>query len=508
MLALMSAVFCHVERSRRFCAMYFAANHRAGSRHRAWAGWPYECSARLADGCALEFSVIPVSLSCAAMSEANAVIPVGELNKRARQILEREFPLQWVDGEISNLTRATSGHLYFSLKDELAQVRCVMFRSRAQALPWRIDNGQQVEVRALVSLYEARGEFQLSVEGMRRSGLGRLFETFARLKDQLGTDGLFAAERKKALPRYPRAIGIVSSPQAAALRDVVAAIGRRAPHLPLVLYPTTVQGDGAATSIAMALQAAAMRKETDLILLVRGGGSIEDLWAFNEEVVARALATCSLPTVSGIGHESDVTIADYVVDLRAATPTAAAELVTQGWFEAAAEIASLYTALGRAAEYRLASAQQGLDMLAPRLIHPAMRLRIAAGSLNLLESKMKASVAYLVGRRQAQLNQSALSLYRGMPRTVSQTSRISLLSQRLDASLRRMQANRLGTIERISGALSHLNPEAILARGFAIVRDENGHLISDINGLTMGQYLNLRMASGDIDAGVLAIRPG
>ena len=212
--------------------------------------------------------------------------------------------------------------------------------------------------------------------------------------------------------------------------------------------------------------------------------------------------------MSGIGHESDVTIADYVVDLRAATPTAAAELVTQGWFEAAAEIASLYTALGRAAEYRLASAQQGLDMLAPRLIHPAMRLRIAAGSLNLLESKMKASVAYLVGRRQAQLNQSALSLYRGMPRTVSQTSRISLLSQRLDASLRRMQANRLGTIERMSGALSHLNPEAILARGFAIVRDENGHLISDINGLTMGQYINLRMASGDIDAGVLAIRPG
>jgi exodeoxyribonuclease VII large subunit len=197
------------------------------------------------------------------MSEGNAVIPVGELNKRARQLLEREFPLQWVAGEISNLARATSGHMYFSLKDELAQVRCVMFRSRAQALPWRLENGQQVEVRALVSLYEARGEFQLSVEGMRRGGLGRLFEAFARLREQLGTDGLFAAERKKVLPRYPRAIGIVSSPQAAALRDVIAAIGRRAPHLPMVLYPTAVQGDGAATNIAMALQAAAMRKETD-----------------------------------------------------------------------------------------------------------------------------------------------------------------------------------------------------------------------------------------------------
>lgn len=441
------------------------------------------------------------------MSEGNAVIPVGELNKRARQLLEREFPLQWVAGEISNLARATSGHMYFSLKDELAQVRCVMFRSRAQALPWRLENGQQVEVRALVSLYEARGEFQLSVEGMRRGGLGRLFEAFARLREQLGTDGLFAAERKKVLPRYPRAIGIVSSPQAAALRDVIAAIGRRAPHLPMVLYPTAVQGDGAATNIAMALQAAATRKETDLILVVRGGGSIEDLWAFNEEVVARALAACSLPTVSGIGHETDVTIADYVVDLRTATPTAAAELVTQGWFEAAAEIASLNTALGRAAEYRLASAQQGLDMLAPRLIHPATHLRMEAGSLNLLDSKMKALVANLVGKRQVQLNQSALSLYRGMPRTENHTSRITLLSQRLNASLRRMQANRLGTIERISGALTHLNPEAILARGFAIVRDENGRLISDVNGLTTGQSISLRIANGEIDAGILAIHP-
>lgn len=441
------------------------------------------------------------------MSYANAVMPVSELSKRARHLLEREFPLLWVAGEISNLTRATSGHLYFSLKDELAQVRCVMFRSRAQGLPWRLENGQQVEVRALVSLYEARGEFQLSVEGMRRGGLGRLFEAFARLKEQLGTDGLFAAERKKVLPRYPRAIGIVSSPQAAALRDVMAAIGRRTPHLPMILYPTSVQGDGAAASIAMAVQTAATRKETDVILVVRGGGSFEDLWAFNEEVVARALAACTLPTVSGIGHETDVTIADYVADLRTATPTAAAELVTQGWYEAAAEIASLNAALGRAAEYRLASAQQGLDMLAPRLVHPATRLRMADGSLNLLDARMKASVANLVRKRQVQLNQCALSLYRGMPRTETYTSRIALLSQRLDASLRRMQANRLGTIERISGALTHLNPEAILARGFAIVRDKNGHLISDVNGLTMGQSINLRMANGEIDAGVLAIHP-
>ena len=266
---------------------------------------------------------------------SSEILTVSELNHQARQTLEQRFALLWVSGEISNLTRAASGHLYFSLKDSTAQVRCAMFRSRAQLVPWKIENGQQIEVQARVTLYEARGEFQLNVEAVRRAGIGRLYELFLQLRDKLATEGLFAAERKRAIPRYPRRIGIVTSPQAAALRDVLAAFRRRAPHVELILYPTLVQGAEAPAAIVAALETAYARNECDLLLIVRGGGSIEDLWAFNDEAVARALAVSPASTISGVGHETDTTIADYVADQRAATPTAAAELASAGWFVAA-----------------------------------------------------------------------------------------------------------------------------------------------------------------------------
>jgi exodeoxyribonuclease VII large subunit len=461
-------------------------------------------------GTALEFSALckPLDPAKIVVTRPDTVVPVSELNRQVRLSLEREFPLLWIAGEVSNLTRASSGHLYFSLKDESAQARCVMFRSRAQAIPWRLENGQQVEVRALVSLYEPRGEFQLAVEGMRRAGLGRLFEAFARLRESLETEGLFAAARKQAVPRFPRAIGIVSSPQAAALRDVIAAVGRRAPHLPTILYPTAVQGSGAAATIAEAIRTATARKECDLLLVVRGGGSIEDLWAFNEEIVARALAACPLPTISGIGHETDVTIADFVADLRAATPTAAAELATQGWYEATSELRELGDALSRAANYRLAIAQQSVDRLAMRLIHPATRLGMAAESLNVLATRLKASIAEVLGKRRVRLGTNALALLRRTPRADALDAAVSLLSQRLEASLRRQQASRLGALERIAGALGHLNPEAILARGFAVVYDQNGNLVSAASTLAVGQAIHLRLADGEVDASVLATRPG
>lgn len=437
-----------------------------------------------------------------------SVVQVGDLIHQVRISLEREFPLLWIAGEVSNLTRASSGHLYFSLKDEAAQARCVMFRSRAQGIPWRIENGQQVEVRALVSLYEPRGEFQLAVEGMRRAGLGRLFEAFARLRERLEAEGLFTTDRKLDIPRFPRAIGIVSSPQAAAVRDVIAAIRRRAAHLPTILYPSAVQGEAAAASIAAAITKAAHRRECDLLLVVRGGGSIEDLWAFNDEVVARALAACPLPTICGIGHETDVTIADFVADVRAATPTAAAELATQGWHEAAGEVRDLDKALVRAAEYRLVTAQQALDRLALQLVHPAARLRMAAESLTVLASRLRSSIAAHVGRRQVRLNRGALALFRRTPRTDARASNVMLLSQRLRASLRRQQASRLEAIDRMAAALGHLNPESILARGFAVVRDENGAVITGTGMLSTGKTINLQLTDGEIDASVLAIRSG
>jgi len=434
-------------------------------------------------------------------------MPVSELNRRVRLTLDHEFPLLWVTGEVSNLTRAASGHLYFSLKDETAQARCVMFRSRAQGIPWRLENGQQVEVRALVTLYEARGDFQLAVEGMRRAGLGRLFEAFARLKERLELEGMFSADRKKLRPRLPRALGIVSSPQAAALQDVIAAIARRAPHLPLFLYPTPVQGEGASASIAEAIRIAGVRREADILLVVRGGGSIEDLWSFNEEIVARALADCPLPTISGIGHESDVTIADLAADLRAATPTAAAELATQGWQDAAAEVGELHRALVRATEHRLTNAQQALDRLSAHLVHPATRLNMASESLKLIASRLKASMAKLNASTTTRLHNSAMELSRKAPRIDARAARVVLLWQRLVANFDRQQTARSSSVARIADALGHLNPEAILARGYAVVRDEKGEVVFDPGKLNIGQTINLRLAAGEVDANVVATRP-
>ncbi len=442
------------------------------------------------------------------MLDPATVVSISQLNRLARQSLEREFPLLWVAGEISNLTRAASGHVYFSLKDESAQARCVMFRSRAQSIPWRLENGQQVEARALVSLYEPRGDFQLSIETLRRAGLGRLFEAFARLKERLEAEGLFAAERKRPLPRFPRRIGIISSPHAAALRDTLVTLKRRAPHLGAILYPSLVQGDSAAENIARAIAVAGERNECDLLLIVRGGGSIEDLWAFNEEIVARAMVASPLPTISGVGHETDTTITDYVADLRAATPTAAAELATQGWHEAAGEIAGLAATLGRAMQYRIARQQQGLDQLSLRLFHPATRLGQARDRLALLGSQLDASVAQSLRRHRDRLNRAALGLNRCVPRTERRSGRVRLLAQRLGAAIREQQQQRLGALGGLAAALAHLNPEATLARGFSIVRDAGGQLVTDAAALHAGQTISLHLAHGVAQANVLTISAG
>jgi len=442
------------------------------------------------------------------MLDPATVVSISELNRLARLSLEREFPLLWVAGEVSNLTRATSGHVYFSLKDESAQARCVMFRSRAQSIPWRLENGQQVEARALVSLYEPRGDFQLNIETLRRAGLGRLFEAFARLKARLEAEGLFAAERKRPLPRFPSHIGIVSSPRAAALRDVLVALKRRAPHLGVILYPTLVQGDNAAQDIAKAIAVAGQRKESDLLLVVRGGGSIEDLWAFNEEVVARAIVASPLPIISGVGHETDTTIADYVCDLRAATPTAAAELATQGWYEAAGEAADLGATLSRAMQYRIARQQQGLDQLSLRLVHPATRLRQGRDRLALLGSQLDASLAHTLRTHRERLNRAALGLGRAVPRMEKRSGNVGLLAQRLSAAIRRQQQKRLGELESIAAALAHLNPEATLARGFSIVRDADGKLITDAASLHAGQTVSLYLAHGEAEASILSRTTG
>lgn len=414
-------------------------------------------------------------------------------------MLQQSFPLLWVSGEVSNLTRATSGHVYFSLKDEAAQVRCVMFRNRAQSVPWRLENGQQVEAQALVTLFEARGEFQLNIEGMRRAGLGARYEAYTRLREKLEREGLFAAEKKRTLPRFPRRIGIVTSPQAAALRDVLTALQRRAPHLPVILYAAPVQGEGAAEKIAAAITLAGQRfkfDSIDVLIVARGGGSIEDLWAFNEEAVARAIAACPIPVVSGIGHETDTTIADFAADSRAATPTAAAELVSAGWFAAAHELAGLADSLRRSLRSSLEARMQRLDLLAHRLIHPGARLARDRQAVAHLATRLFAALARRFRYDAVLLERLRLRLTHARPLTQPMRARVALAEQGLAAAWRSRLAEQRGHLATLAAALAQLSPQATLLRGYSIVRDGNGKVLRASSEIAAGDAVDLYFAVG------------
>ena len=316
----------------------------------------------------------PLTAAESAAPSLAPVLPVSLLVGSARLLIERHLGLAWISGEISDFTRAASGHCYFMLKDDQAQVRCVLFRQKAQSLEVALRDGVAVEVRATPTIYEARGEFQLNVDTVRLAGLGALYERFARLKARLDAAGWFAPERKRALPAFPLALGIVTSLQAAALRDVLTTLGQRSPALRIIVYPAQVQGAGAPAEIASAIAAANAHGEVDVLIVCRGGGSIEDLWSFNEEVVARAVFESRIPIVSGVGHETDFTICDFVADLRAPTPTAAAALAVPELAalrrQATGIAARWQHAFDRALELRM----QRIDLVSRRLIHPAARI--------------------------------------------------------------------------------------------------------------------------------------
>src|SRR4051812_37012384 len=301
-------------------------------------------------------------------------LSVSDLNRQVRTLLENRFEMIWVAGELSGVKKAASGHWYFCLKDPGAQVECAMFRARAQFLDFRPEDGLQVEVRARVTLYEARGNFQLVVEEIRRAGRGALFQAFERLKARLEAEGLFEPARKRPLPAFPRAIGIVTSPQAAALRDVLTTLGRRAPMVPVVVYPAQVQGESAAGQVARAIATANARDECDVLIVCRGGGSLEDLWAFNEEVVARAIAASRIPVVSGVGHETDFSIADFVADLRAPTPTAAAVAASADREALCANVAQLRRRLTRDIARVVQRDGRHLELLGQRLVRDMRRI--------------------------------------------------------------------------------------------------------------------------------------
>ena len=410
-----------------------------------------------------------------------AVLSVSELLRSVRDVLERRFPLSWVSGEISNLTRAASGHWYFTLKDESAQVDCVMYRGRAALIDWTPRDGMRVEVRALVTLYEPRGRFQLNVETLRQAGLGPLYERFLRLKEKLLREGLFDPAAKRDLPVHPRAIGVVTSLAAAALRDVLTTLARRNPSLPVIVYPVPVQGEGAASKIALMIATANARAECDVLLLVRGGGSIEDLWQFNEEAVARALRASRIPVVVGVGHETDVTIADFAADRRAPTPTAAAELVSPSRADLLARLRELSLRCAREARRRIEYSAQALDALARRLAHPADRLR---GSRQLVEQ----FGARLVLAAARQLEAGEFRLREAPVRLVN------AMARRIEGATAR--------VDRLRSSLSGLDPVAVLGRGYSITRTAGGEVVRDATVVATGERLHTTLARGWIESEV------
>ena len=438
--------------------------------------------------------------------EQPAVITVSALNQAVGRLLERSFPLTWIAGEISNFTRASSGHWYFTLKDDGAQVRAVMFRGRAQYAGFVPREGDKVEVRALVTLYGPRGDYQINVEAIRRAGVGALFEAFMRLKEKLTRAGLFDEARKRPLPLFPRTVGIVTSLQAAALRDVLTALRRRAPHVHIVLYPTLVKGQLAAAQIADAIDTASMRAECDVLIVCRGGGSIEDLWCFNEEAVAYAIANCRMPVISGVGHETDFTIADFAADLRAATPTAAAELAATPRGDWLASLRADATDLRRAMRRTLDDAQQTLDHQARRLLSPTARIRQQRLQLLALSTAMMhATRAPLSASRHA-LDKVAGRLAARRPDTRPVRARLAALQHRCAINIDTQLAHKREALNALSAQLELLNPQRTLERGYAIVTDAKGAILRSPREIQPRSALTLRLAEGTAQVEVGAVQ--
>ncbi|MFO1414644.1 MAG: exodeoxyribonuclease VII large subunit [Burkholderiales bacterium] len=435
------------------------------------------------------------------------VVPVSLLVSSARLLIERHLGLTWVSGEISNFTRAASGHCYFNLKDAQAQVRCVLFRMRAQAVPFTLRDGLAVEVRATPSIYEARGEFQLNVDSVRLAGVGALYERFARLKAKLEAAGWFAEDRKRPLPAFPRAVGLVTSPQAAALRDLLTTLRRRWPAVRVILYATAVQGAGAAAEIAAAIRTANERAEVDTLIVARGGGSIEDLWSFNEEIVAQAVFESALPVISGVGHETDFTICDFVADVRAPTPTAAAALAVPDRVAVGQRVGALARGLARAGSHALELRAQRLDHASRRLVHPAARLAQQAQRTGEMATRLARLMRADLAARRGDLGNARTRFCRELRAPLPAAARLAAAGERWRRAGPERIAQAQRQVERLAQSLAHLNPEAVLTRGFAIVATEDGGIVRDGAQLQAGDALRVTLARGGADVTVDRAHP-
>lgn len=423
-------------------------------------------------------------------------LTVSQLNRQVAQLLELQLGRVWVEGEISNFTQAASGHWYFTIKDERAAVKAVMFRGRATRVGFMPKTGEKYRFYAAVTMYEPRGDFQLQVESMERAGVGDLHAEFEHIKNKLAVEGLFDSSTKKPLPLMPRRIGVVTSLAAAALRDVVTTMRRRAPHVAVYVYPAAVQGAEAAGQLCQALGQAIADNQVQTILLVRGGGSLEDLWSFNDEHLARLISASPIPIISGVGHETDFTIADFVADVRAPTPTAAAELCCISLAQSTADLQGVLRRLQHCQARIIERASLRLDNATVRLQSPQQRIRHTQQQLQHLQQRLHRALN--TSRAQQQLQQLVERLQRCMPEVSVFESRVNELLTRLLQSHQRLLQQKKQMLRMAQQNLFAYNPESILDRGYAIVRNEAGEIIKNTSALQPNDPLHIQLAQGHL----------
>lgn len=431
------------------------------------------------------------------------IYTVSRLNSEVGRLLGGSFPLLWIEGEISNFAQPRSGHMYFSLKDESAQVRTAMFRNNNLYLQFRPEDGMQVVVRARVALYEPRGDFQLIAEHMEEAGDGALRRAFELLKQKLFAEGLFDDQSKLPLPDFPRQLGVITSPTGAAIRDVLAVLRRRYTRLPVIIYPVAVQGEAAVSEIIEALKLAQKRTDCDVLLLTRGGGSLEDLQAFNNETVARAIAECTIPVVTGIGHEIDTTIADYVADLRCATPSAAAELISPSAPQLQQQLLNLLARLKQSVNNLLDDRRESIQAMTHRLKnqHPQQRLNLQSQRLDELENRLRRSVLQALQNSGTKLAATRAVLHAHHPARLARSllEKSVQLQHRVEHALRTLLRNKRHVMDELLRGLDTVSPLNTLKRGYAVVtRHRNGTPLTHSKDVASGDNLDVTLARGKL----------
>ncbi|MEQ8289001.1 MAG: exodeoxyribonuclease VII large subunit [Gammaproteobacteria bacterium] len=444
----------------------------------------------------------------AVIPAAHDIYTISRLNREVRNVLEDVFPAIWVQGEISNLARPGSGHIYFTLKDSSAQVRCAMFKNRQSGLRFQPENGMEVLAQANISLYEGRGEFQLIIESLQPAGDGALQLAFEQLKKKLDAEGLFAEEHKQPIPRFPARIGIITSPTGAAIRDILSVLKRRYPYGEVVVYPVPVQGEGAGNRIARAIQTADQRKDCDVLILTRGGGSLEDLWSFNEEIVARAIYECELPIVSGVGHEIDFSIADFVADQRAPTPSVAAELVSPDSARLIQQLERYRDQLIRNQDSRLMQWQRHVDYLSRQIPHPRQHLQQLGQRTREYLVSMSHCMERLLSANTLKMSNLRARVNEQNPyyKIKQQQQTLASIQKNLGRAVKQQLVTHRQTLAMLEQKLETIGPLSTLERGYAIVTDkQSGALIKQGSQIKAGDQIAIRLAKEEIESTVNAI---